>query len=385
MKYLLHITTLLFLITLGYTQNSTQKVLWDKKANQPIAYATITTDNENVISNNEGVFSLNSIPKTLAIQSITYYDTLITPTQFHANDTLFMRSKNFVLNEIVIENENSYKKMVGTIKSHFALQPHDESFFLRAIIKKNDSLYKIADFAGNLRKETLFGTKSLPVPKKNYTVHLKHMRKVGLDGRHINFIMLDFNYLLNFFATINFSPDIYNYTYENTDDHFLKITALPKDPSKVRSTGYYIVNDTDYILNEAYLSTNQIGEFVEIGGIKNRNNSLTKKTTFKQNPTTHKYQLNFAFIQDETEVVYNGNTDIYSSTYIFYSTPKSPDVNLKNNINLNKDIFELKVKYDATYWDNQTVLPLTAEMQEFINKVNLNTKNKEFKSVTNIK
>lgn len=385
MKYLLYFTTSLFFITLSYAQNSTQKVLWDKKTNQPISYATITTDKENVISNNEGVFSLNSIPKTLAIQSIMYYDTLFTQKQFYANDTLYMRSKNFVLNEIVIENENSYKKMVGAIKSHFTLQPHDESFFLRAIIKKNDSLYKIADFAGNLRKETLFDTKSIPMPKKNYTVHLKHMRKVGLEGRHINFIMLNFNELLNFFASVNFTPDFYNYTYENTDDHFLKITALPKDPSKVRSTGYYIVNDTDYILNEAYLSINQIGEFVEIGEIKKRNNSITRKTTFKQNLTTHKYQLNFAILQSETELLYKDKSDIYTCTYIFYATPEITDVNLKNNINLNKDIFELKVKYDATYWDNQTVLPLTTEMQEFVNSVNSTTKNKEFKTVTNIK
>jgi hypothetical protein len=58
---------------------------------------------------------------------------------------------------------------------------------------------------------------------------------------------------------------------------------------------------------------------------------------------------------------------------------------LKNNVNLNTDMFELRGKYDAKYWEENQILPLTAEMQEFINKVNSSNEKSDFKSKSNMK
>ena len=48
-------------------------------------------------------------------------------------------------------------------------------------------------------------------------------------------------------------------------------------------------------------------------------------------------------------------------------------------------MFDLNIKYDPEYWKNNEILPLTNEMQEFINKVNSSGKNSDFRTKTNIK
>jgi len=41
--------------------------------------------------------------------------------------------------------------------------------------------------------------------------------------------------------------------------------------------------------------------------------------------------------------------------------------------------------FNADYWKDNEVIPLTTEMQTFVNKVNQDSTSKEFRNVTNIK
>lgn len=77
--------------------------------------------------------------------------------------------------------------------------------------------------------------------------------------------------------------------------------------------------------------------------------------------------------------------DIFDFNYIYYSIPISNSEKIKNNINLNKDMFDLNGDYNSEYWKNNEILTLTNEMQEFINKVNESGKNSDFKTKTNMK
>ncbi len=57
----------------------------------------------------------------------------------------------------------------------------------------------------------------------------------------------------------------------------------------------------------------------------------------------------------------------------------------KEQYKINKDMFELKGKHDSRYWENNEILLLTNEMQQFINKVNTLKNKSDFKTQTNMR
>ena len=69
---------------------------------------------------------------------------------------------------------------------------------------------------------------------------------------------------------------------------------------------------------------------------------------------------------------------------MYYAVPVDNTTEIKNNINLRKDMFDLKGAYNQEYWNNHEILTLTKEMQEFINKVNNSGKNSDVRTKTNI-
>jgi len=175
-------------------------------------------------------------------------------------------------------------------------------------------------------------------------------------------------------------------SYEVTDDNDLsKIILTPKDPIQTFSRGQYILND-DNTFNEVEIEfNNQNASFQNVGNVKFRTVYLYTKTNFERNPLNEKIQLNKAIHKAKTEVYdEKDNKDIFEVNYIFYANPVI-NKDLKNNVNLKKDIFELNGRYDEDYWKNNDKLPLTTEMQEFINEVNSSGKNSDFKTKTNIK
>lgn len=384
--------TLFYLVTLSFccsninAQNKKEKILWDSSENLPVQYATIKSDNNYAISNEKGYFNIEFTSGNLSIQNLSYQKIEIDLDYYKNNDTIFMNPKVYVLDEIVVIKDEKFNNMVQTILTDYALEPHQEKFFLRAVIKKNNELYKIVDLSGRLEKNTLFDTRTKPMPKKNYTVVVDNIRKVGLENRSVDFEMFSFDTFLNRIASIYMSPKIYNLSYKNTnDDKFSKIIATPKDINETKTEGYYFLDNLDNTFNEVYiLNKNDNSTFTEKKDIKYRTTFFELKTNFKRNLITNKYQLNLSVLKSSTEVISN-KKDIFEITYIYYANPLSNNIDIKNNINLNIDLFDINGKYDENYWGNHEILPLTDEMQEFINKVNSSSKNSDFKTKTNIK
>lgn len=376
-----------FMTVLAYSQNSTNYILWDKVNNEPIQYATIKTNEDYSISNENGNFEVNETQGKIFIQNIAYKKLEIDYEILKQKDTIFMSPNIYELDEVTIINiEDKYNKMLKTILTDYALEPHQEKFYLRAVVRKNGDLYKIIDFSGFIEKKALFSTRSKPMPKKNYTIQLENIRKVGKENRTVDFELLSFEYFFNHIVSIYLSPKIYDLSYEVTDDNDLsKIILTPKDSIKTFSRGQYILND-DNTFNEVEIEfNNQNASFQNVGNVKFRTVYLFTKTNFERNPLNEKNQLNKALHKAKTEVYdKEGNKDIFEVNYIYYANPiKNKD--LKNNVNSKKDIFELNGRYDKDYWKNNDILPLTSEMQEFINEVNSSGKNSDFKTKTNFK
>ncbi len=378
---------LLFCGKISIAQNTTEKILWDKSENIPVPYATIKSDKTYTVSNEKGYFAIDFKSGKLLIQNLSYQNLEIDEDYFKNNDTIFMKSVAYELEEIVIDKNERFIKMRQTILTDYALEPHQEKFFLRAIIKRNKEFYKIVDFAGHLEKQTLVGTLSTPLPKKNYTVQIENTRKAGFEHKAYDFELFTFNTFLKLIASVYLAPEIYNYSYKTSEDEkFTKISATPKDKNKTKTEGYYFVDNADNTFNEAYtLYKSDDAEFTKLRDLKYRTIFYELKSNFARNDKTNKHQLNLSVVKSTTEVFRKNERDEFEVTYIYYANPTNTELQLKNNINLNTDMFELKGKYDPKYWEENQMLPLTAEMQEFINKVNSSNEKSDFKSKSNMK
>jgi hypothetical protein len=383
---------LLFIVTFfcggtSIAQNTTEKILWDKSENIPVPYATIKSDQTYTISNEKGYFAIDFKSGKLLIQNLSYQNLEIDAAYFKNNDTIFMKSAVYELDEVVIDKNDGFNKMIQTVATEYALEPHQEKFFLRAIIKKNNVFYKIVDFSGYVEKKTLFGTLTKPFPKKNFKVQIENIRKAGLEHKDYDFQLFSLNIFLKETTSLILHPNLYNYTYKSTEeDKFTKIIATAKDNAVTKTKGYYIVDNSNNTFNEAsYTHKNDDAKFTEKRNIKFRNKTFEVQSNFARNEKTNKYQLNLSVLKHTTELFANGERDVFEVTYIYYAYPLTNEMKIRNNVNLDIDMFKLRGKYNAKYWEENQILTLTAEMQEFINKVNSSNEKSDFKSKSNMK
>lgn len=368
-------------------QNIKEKIIWDKLNNMPVPYTTVTVSDSHSVSNENGYFYIDVKEGKFLFQNPTYEDIEVDYDFYKKHDTIFMNPKVYVLEEVVVVANNKIKTMLQNILTQYALQPHQESFFLRAIIKKNNEYYKIVDFSGVLEKKTLFNTKSKPMPKNNYGIQVENMRKVGMENKSVDFEMLSFESFLNSISSTYMNPSLFDLKYEKTDDaKFTKIILTPKNPDSNKTKGYYYVNNDDNTFNEVYMTAEDNNvEFNTKKDIKYRTTTFETKSNFKKNLNTQKYQLNLSVLKYNTEVISKEKKDDFEVTYIYYAYPLKNKSNIKSNINIKKDMFDLNVKYDENYWMNQEILPLTSEMQEFVDKMVATERNPNFRPKTNIK
>jgi hypothetical protein len=369
-----------------YAQNS-KKVIWNVVDKIPVQYATVKSIDNYSISNENGEFSIDNLNGLLSIQCLGYENQEINIDFFKKNDTIFLKPNVYQLEEVVLVKDDKFKKMGKAIASEFAVEPHLEKFFLRAILKRNNEFYKIIDFSGNIERKTLFDLSTKPMPKKNYKVEIKNMRKVGLENRNLDFEMFSFQKFLTKIASIYINPETIDFSSNISQDKlFTKIEFTPRDVNDSKQIGYYIVNNVDNSINEFYLYFNDDNtDFIEKGKLKERTTMYEIKTNFKKNDVTEKYQLSNAIFKAKVEGIKDGIKDVFEINYIYYAAPLNNIIDIDNNINLNKDIFDLNIDYNPEYWKNHEILPLTDQMQEFINKVNSTSKNSEFRSKSNIK
>lgn len=192
---------------------------------------------------------------------------------------------------------------------------------------------------------------------------------------------------MQFIATVNMIPEHYHYSRSVMKDSILaKVETKPKKTTKTKSEGYYLIDNKTNITNQVHINYNNPDEeFKQNPILKSRNPQLELTTDFKKNPQTGKYQLSKSIIYAKTEVIINSKTDIWEEYYYYEASPIPITIAVKNNINQEKDIFELEGKYEANYWDKNEKLILTQEMQDFIDQLPKNTKNESFRVKTNVK
>ncbi|GGG46650.1 hypothetical protein GCM10011532_33200 [Christiangramia forsetii] len=357
----------------------------DQETRKPIEYVDIYNDKDYTSTNEEGKFLFVSKEDSLKI-GILGYEQKFTTFQLQKNDTILLRKKIQDLDEVVINSDsNLFKSVLKKLDKNYPLEEYKEKFFLRSVLKRNDKIIKLVDFSGKIERKTLFSTKSNPMPKKNYFVEIENLRKAGIKEENIEFTLSSFEELFNSFITIYMSPEIYDFKLiPFKDSKFVKLEFHPNSSKKGNSSGYYLVNLEDKAFNEVHISNSQKTDYIDKKELKYRTTNYDVNITFKKDPGSKKYFIDKASMSATVEVVPDkADKIIYTVNYKLYTFDNFQDFEIKSNINLSKDIFDLKESYDQSFWESQNYLLLTKEMQEFLSS--LNNENNDFKSATNIK
>lgn len=368
-------------------QNKYQGTVLDSKTLEPIDFVDVYNDRDFTLTNEQGKFNFITAGDSIRFNLIGYKKLNLCLKNLKFNDTIYLESKAYELDEVVISKTNStFKKMVTSIESNFPIENFKEEFFLRCVLKKNDAIIKIQDINGVVERETLFSTSKKPMPKKNYSVFINNMRKAGFDEEDIEFELFNFNKILNSLVSLYMSPEIYSFSESYVNDSTLiKLNFEPKSIETTTTKGYYIVNTNDNSFNEVYLINDGTNvKFTEKSGIKYRTVKYEVSVSFLKDEILDKYRIDKAKINSTVEVFNENNNKIkYDVSYLMKTSKKFDNkLTLKNKVSLEKDIFKLKEDYDKKFWDTDNTLRLTDEMNDFLNSLN---ENKEFKVITNFK
>jgi hypothetical protein len=259
--------------------------LWDKEYDCPVAYASINNSFDYVISNESGNFSITTKDPNVEINMLGYYSKKINLNDIKEENKIILTPKVFELNEVVIEQNQLFKEMISTILKDYALEPHIEKFYLRAVLKKNNDIIKLIDLSGKIRKETLFNTKSKPMPENNYTIEVENMRKSGVISRDYDFTVINFEEFFKRHNSFYISPQNYNLKYNNNiDSTYTKISATQKNITDIGNTnGYFIVNNSTKNFEKASLNIDYTDDYTIINkDLKNRTKRFYVESTFKK-------------------------------------------------------------------------------------------------------
>lgn len=131
LKLIFFFTTTIYCIQ-TYAQNN-KKVIWDADQKIPVPYAAIKSDGNYAVSNEKGEFFIDKLTGALTIQRLGYQKLKMNTDYFQKNDTILMKPLMYELQEVALVNDSKFRKMINTILTDYALEPHQESFFLRAI------------------------------------------------------------------------------------------------------------------------------------------------------------------------------------------------------------------------------------------------------------
>jgi len=371
----------------SFSQIEYQGIVLDSKTLNPIEFVDVYNDTEFTLTNEQGRFSIITSKDSIKFNLIGYNKLSLYLKNLKINDTIYLESKAYELDEVVISKNNStFKKMVKAIESNFPSSEFKEEFFLRCILKKNNSIIKIQDLNGVIRRETLFSTSKKPMPKKNYTVFINNMRKAGYNEKDIEFELFNFNKILNALVSLYMSPKIYNFSEVYLKDSTLvKLNFEPKSLEETTTKGHYIVNTNNNSFNEVYLiNDGSKGSFTEKRDIKYRTIKYEVLVSFFKDKVLDKNRIDNAKINSSVEVYDEENNKIkYDVSYILKTSKKyDSQLSLKNKVSLKRDIFKIKEGYNKEYWETNNILKLTDEMIVFLNSLN---ENKEYKLITNLK
>ena len=377
-----------FSISICHGQNNNEGVLLDKETKEPIEFVNVYNGSDYTVSNADGRYAFTSLKDAVTFYRVGY-DKLET-TFSQLRDTTFLDKSVFVLNEVVVTNAKTlWEKVRDSIKSNYVIAPYKEKFFLRGLLKYNDTISRTQDLQGKLKRKTLLYNKDMELTKKDFEVELLNMRKIGqiTDRNDVYFKYPSLFGLLSSFVRLNATGENFNLTEKYFDDkQKIRLEFQGKTTSKASHTsGYYIINDSNKAIEEFHLKiAPKNPPYKEKRWLRYRTTYYEVSVIFEKDPIREKYFIRSAKSQEIVEATDKDSSfkEKYDTSFILSSYDNFADFPFKKNTNTAKDIFKLKHPYSPNYWNSQNQLLLTEKMQEFIHE--MGEENTDFKVKSNM-
>jgi hypothetical protein len=384
-SFLLLIMSLSGIYTMTCQNFKIDKIIVDKVSKFPLENVSIYNDKDNSMSNSDGIFIFMSSKNEIHFNLLGYNPVVTTFNELSKQDTIFLEPKALELKEVIVTNVDSYMKKVFDLMSNNIISNYTTDFFLRNVLKKNDSIVKLQD---------VFGKKTfLPNQKRDLLIEVLNMRKIGILERNtVDLKFPDFNEFFNPpFTTLEISY----FTEEDYNDKDYKKISFEekvKDPSGQTHKGYFIINRKDYAIVEYFISMYdnlEAGPYHKIPfyGTQYRTIKYERRIRLAKNAALNKYYLADSKLNSRVEILADKRiekTFYYNLTMDYFTTGSPTNEAVNSNFSVDKDIFKAKFPYSADFWNNQNQLPLTQELKNFLKRVAENKdKKKEYEIIGN--
>ncbi|WP_417443258.1 hypothetical protein [Joostella sp.] len=373
-----------------FAQNQLQAVILDSATKAPLEFVDVYNHYNYTSTNADGSFLFTSEGDSVFIKHLGYKPLRTTFNKLYNKENIFLVEETIVLDAVVLTKKNDvYSRIVKSIESNYPFFPYEERFTLRAFLKKNDSVLKLQDLTGKLKRKQLFATKEHSMPRRNYEVELSNMRKAGIKEEDIEFMLGDFTKILDWcILHAPLKKDKYDVKSGVINDTVSIVEFTVKD-SIVKATnsnnsGYLKINTENNAILENYLVLERDSVDYEKSGPYRYRTNFMKINAFFEQATNKKYFLKNAKVEAVLEVINieTSKKDIYSCSYILTTQDNFKELNIKKNASVKKDIFKLKYPYNSVFWEKQNQLLLTNEMLDFLKTVN--DENNEYRAISNL-
>lgn len=383
-------TSLFLIIFICFSAQSqnyrTNNIIVDKSTKLPLGSVDVFNGSDNSTTNEEGSFSFVSDNNEINFNLLGYTPIRTTFEEIKKQDTIFMQAKMVELKEVLVTNLEPYmKKVFDKMQTNF-ISNYTSNFFLRNVLKNDDTIVKLQDVYGRRNRNNSLKNKT--------EIEILNMRKVSLFEKksRADLKFPDFN---EYFSPP--FPAIEKVTFKevvsnDVDYKRISFEANEKDGWGQTCSGYFIINRNDYAIVEFGITMLDNPEAVPykkilISGTKYRTRKYNRLMQYKKSVALNKYYLSNSKLESEVEVLLDNQIEktFYFKLAMDYFTTNSPtNENINSNFPADKDLFKAKFSYSEDFWMNQNQLPLTNELKHFLKRVSANKeKKKEFEVIGN--
>ncbi|MFT6994385.1 MAG: hypothetical protein ACJA1P_001118 [Maribacter sp.] len=371
-----------------YSQQSHSGIVVSTDSMETLEFVSVFNGKDHTLTNEDGRFQFSSQLDSVFFYSPGYEKL---KTSFSTlRDTIYLQKNSVNLDEVIVTNAKTIlQRIKDSIASNYLLTPHTETFFIRALLRRNDTIVRLQDMKGRVKRKTSVYTGDLELDKKDYQVELQQMRQVGIkkDKNNVYFIFPSFFRIFSEFVRINaMGPgfEVLEKPAKNKDEIRVEFTS-EKDNDGNLGYGHYILNQKDNAIR--YVAINTIHPLPK--SLKNKKDydhtlNFQRNIFFTKDISNKKYYISSA--KQKATITTKAKEQKIPTTFqieiILYTTDPFGMADVKSNVNEQKDVFKLKFPYNETFWQSQNQLLLTDKMLEFLSK--LDNENTEFKIRSNL-
>ena len=357
---------------------------------EPLEFVSVFNDRDQNLTNVEGRFLFTSHQDSIYFHTpgfVRYASTFA-----HVKDTVYLERRVIDLDEVVVTNAKTIlQRIKDSIPNNYLLTPSTERFFLRVLLKRNDSIVRLQDMFGQLRRKTTIYTGDMELKKKDFEVELLEMRQAGLqkDQNNVYFIFPSLYRIITEFLRINaMGPnfEVVEKPLLHTGQIRVDFSLMPSADTLNHSRGHYIINTRDNAIHSFTVEVNQTLPAEQLKKTEYGHTPfLESYVRYEKDKDQQKYYMKYG--KQQAVVVSKTKDQERPTTFkievIWHTTDPLGQLPVKGNVNEQKDVFKLKIPYNDAYWQSQNQLLLTKEMEDFL--LRLNKADTSFKVRNNMK